>query len=89
MNRDQKSTFITGNGTSAEATQRIATTATSAVTIAGLAATCVSVPLPAGSPIYCVLENGLLARMDNGDVNIELTSFSDGVDELAFLAVSD
>ena len=72
-----------------EATQRIATTATSAVTIAGLAATCVSVPLPAGSPIYCVLENGLLARMDNGDVNIELTSFSDGVDELAFLAVSD
>jgi hypothetical protein len=73
----------------AEATQRIATTAASGATIAGLEATCVAVPLPAGSPIYCALDNGLLARMDNGDVNIELTSFRDGVDDLAFLAVSD
>jgi hypothetical protein len=73
----------------AEATQRIATTAPSAATIAGLGATCVSVPLPAGSPIYCVLENGLLARMDNGDVSIELTSFRDGVDDFDFLAISD
>ena len=65
----------------AEAAQRIAATAPSAATIAGFAATCVSVPLPAGSPIYCVLENGLLARMDNGDVGIELTAFRDGVDD--------
>ena len=38
--------------------------------------------------MYCVLDNGLLARMDNGDVQIELTEFRDGVDELDFLAVS-
>jgi hypothetical protein len=73
----------------AEATQRIDATAPSAATIAGVAATCVSVPLSAGSPIYCVLENGLLARMDNGDVSIELTAFRDGVDDRDFLAVSD
>ena len=59
-----------------------AQTAPSAATIAGLPATCVSVPLTAdGAATYCVLENGLLARMDNGDVLIELTSFRDGVDE--------
>jgi hypothetical protein len=72
-----------------EARQRIAATAGSAATIAGLAATCVSVPLSDGSPVYCVLGNGLLARMDNADVDIELTSFRDGVDELAFLAIRD
>jgi hypothetical protein len=47
------------------------------------------VPLSAGSPIYCALDNGLLARMDNGDVSIELTAFRDGVDDRDFLAVSD
>ncbi len=72
-----------------DAAQRIGATAASAATIAGLAATCVSVPLSDGSPVYCALENGLLARMDNGDVDIELTSFRDGVDERAFLAISD
>jgi hypothetical protein len=72
-----------------DAAQRIAATAPSAATIAGFVATCVSVPLPDGSPVYCVLGNGLLARMDNADVDIELTSFREGVDELAFLAVSD
>ncbi len=49
-----------------------------------------SVPLSAdGAAIYCVLDNGVLARMDNGDVQIELTAFRDGVDERDFLAVSD
>jgi hypothetical protein len=72
----------------ADAARNIAATTPSATTIAGLASTCVAVPVTAdGSPIYCVLENGLLARMDNGDVLIELTSFGDGVDEQQFLAV--
>lgn len=74
----------------ADAAQRIGATAPSAATIAGLAATCVSVPVSAnGAATYCVLDNGLLARMDNGDVLIDLTSLRDGVDERDFLAVSD
>jgi hypothetical protein len=74
----------------ADTTQRIGATAPSAATIAGLATTCVSVPVSAeGAATYCVLENGVLARMDNGDVAIELTAFRDGVDELDFLAISD
>jgi hypothetical protein len=74
----------------ADATQRIGATASSAATIAGLGATCVSVPVSAdGAATYCVLENGVLARMDNGDVLIELTAFRDGVDERDFLAISD
>ena len=53
----------------ADATQRIGATAPSAATIAGLPATCVAVPVSAdGAATYCVLENGVLARMDNGDV---------------------
>ena len=74
----------------ADATQRIGATAPSAATIAGLGATCVSVPVSAtGAATYCGLENGVLARMDNGDVTIELTAFRDGVDELDFLAIRD
>jgi hypothetical protein len=74
----------------ADSTQRIGATAPSAATIAGLVATCVSVPVSAeGAAMYCVLENGVLARTDNGDVAIELTAFRDGVDERDFLAISD
>jgi hypothetical protein len=74
----------------ADAARKIAATAPSAATIAGLAATCVSVPVSAdGAATYCVLENGLVARMDNGDVLIELTAFRDGVDEQDFLAITD
>ena len=72
----------------AETRQRISATAPSTATIAGLPATCVTVPLADGSPVYCVLDNGLLARMDNADVDIELTSFREGVDEQAFLSVT-
>ena len=74
----------------ADAARRIGQTAPSAATIASLAATCVSVPVTSDSAAtYCVLDNGLLARMDNGDVLIELTSVRDGVDERDFLAISD
>jgi hypothetical protein len=72
-----------------DAARKIGDTAPSATAIAGLNATCVSVPVSAeGAAVYCVLDNGLLARMDNGDVQIELTAFRDGVDERDFLAVS-
>jgi hypothetical protein len=72
-----------------DATRRIDDTVGSTETIAGMPATCVTVPVSGGSPVYCALANGLLARMNAGDVDVELTSYRDGVDERAFLAVSD
>ncbi len=73
-----------------DAARKIGATAPSATAIAGLTATCVSVPVSAdGAANYCALDNGLLARMDNGDVQIEMTAFRDGVDERDFLAISD
>ncbi len=50
------------------------TTATTEV-IAGLPATCVSVPVGSGSEQYCVLQTGGLARWDAADVHVELTAF--------------
>lgn len=45
-------------------------------TIAEQAALCVDVPLAGGVAVYCVLDSGLVARMDDGDVAINLTVFS-------------
>lgn len=57
-------------------------------TIAGQAATCASIPVPApaGSPtdapqvVYCAIDAGILARYVGADVTIELTSFTTEVD---------
>jgi len=43
-------------------------------------ATCVDVPLPGGVAVYCVLDNGLVARLDDGDVAVILTLFGESVD---------
>ena len=47
-------------------------------------ATCVDVPLSGGTAVYCVLDNGLLAKLDDGDVLVTLTLWSDSIDEGAF-----
>ncbi len=49
-------------------------------TIAEQAALCVDVPLAGGVAVYCVLDNGLVARMDDGDVAVNLTVFSPTAD---------
>lgn len=38
--------------------------------------TCVDVPLPNGTATYCVLDNGLLAKLDDGDVRVVLNVYS-------------
>ncbi|MEQ1874328.1 MAG: hypothetical protein ABL953_11425 [Ilumatobacteraceae bacterium] len=40
--------------------------------IANLDASCVSVSLTGGTAVYCVLDNGLIAKLDDGDVLITL-----------------
>lgn len=38
-------------------------------------ATCVDVPLAGGTAVYCALDNGMLAKLDDGDVLVTLTAF--------------
>lgn len=48
--------------------------------IAGQAVTCVEVPLPGGTAVYCVLDSGIVARLDDGDVAVMLTLFGPEAD---------
>lgn len=54
-------------------------------TIAEQAATCVDVPLPGGTAVYCALDNGLVAKVDDGDVLVTLTLYGSVVDKNAFV----
>lgn len=53
--------------------------------IAQQPATCVDLPVPNGTAVYCVLDNGLIAVLDDGDVRIQLTAFGATVDPTAFV----
>lgn len=52
--------------------------------IGGQPATCVDVTVNGGTAVYCVLNNGLLAKIDDGDVLIALTLYGETVDPNAF-----
>jgi len=52
--------------------------------IAGQPVTCVDVSVPGGVAVYCVLANGIVAKLDDGDVLITLTLYGDTVDPNAF-----
>lgn len=52
---------------------------------AGLPATCVDLPLPNGTAVYCVLDDGMLALLDDGDVRITVTSVTDEIDNTKFV----
>ncbi len=49
-------------------------------TIADQSALCVDVPLAGGVAVYCALDSGLVARLDDGDVAVNLTMFSGTAD---------
>ena len=63
-----------------DATSMIAPTTSHVETIADLPALCVDVPLAGGVAVYCALDNGLVARVDDGDVAVNLTAFSPTAD---------
>ena len=52
--------------------------------IAGQPVTCVDVTVSGGTAVYCVLANGLLAKLDDGDVLITLALYGDTADAKAF-----
>lgn len=53
--------------------------------IAGMAATCVDLPLPGGTARYCAVASGMLALLDDGDVRIEMTGLMELVDPATFV----
>jgi hypothetical protein len=54
-------------------------------TIAGQAATCVDLPITGGVAVYCALDSGLLAKLDDGDVLVTLTLYGATVDANNFI----
>lgn len=87
-------TQITPTFFAADAAKRLRRDATSMVApplshvenIAGQVATCVDVPLPGGTSVFCALQGGPLARLDDAAVSIDLRSFTATVDEAVFAA---
>lgn len=57
-------------------------------TFAEQPATCVDVPLPNGTATYCALDNGLLAKLENGDVRVVMNLFAPDA-PLELFAVGD
>ncbi len=53
--------------------------------IAGQTASCVDVSVPGGTAVYCVLSNGMVAKLDDGDVLVTLTLFGDVADASSFV----
>jgi hypothetical protein len=52
--------------------------------ILGQTATCTAIPLDSAANTYCVLDNGVLARMDAGDLDVTLTAYEPGADAALF-----
>jgi hypothetical protein len=47
-------------------------------------AMCVAIPITDATTTYCVLENGVLTRLDGPDLVVTMTSYSGEVDELLY-----
>lgn len=54
--------------------------------IQGQTAECVSIPIDADPVTYCVLSNGVLARLDAADLDVTMTSYATTADESQFTA---
>ncbi len=67
-----------------DAGARVGTTTASSETLAGQPATCVTIPIADTTSTYCVLDSGVLGRLDGADVKIDLTSYSPTPDESKF-----
>jgi len=63
---------------------RTAATTATQNTIAGQPATCVDLPLGTNTSTFCVLANGVLGRVVDGDITVELTTYSSASDPSLF-----
>lgn len=67
-----------------DAAASIAPTTLEAATVADQPAQCVTIQVPGGTVQYCALSNGVLARIIDSDITIDLTSYSPTVDPATF-----
>lgn len=67
-----------------DAAASISPTVLEDATIAGQPVQCVTIGVPGGSVQYCVMANGVVARIIDSDVTVELTSYTDTTDPGAF-----
>jgi hypothetical protein len=68
-----------------DAAAKIGPTTAATQTISQQPATCVQVPLAGGTAVYCVLDNGVLAKLDEGDVLITMTLYGPTADATHFV----
>ena len=66
-----------------DAGAKIGPTAASTQTIAGQPASCIDIVQPSSTATYCVLDNGVLAKLADGDVYVTMTSFAPTADPAA------
>jgi hypothetical protein len=52
--------------------------------IQGQTATCTAIPVDGATNTYCVLDNGVLARLDAGDLVVTMTGYEPGADASLF-----
>ena len=52
--------------------------------VEGQAATCAAIPVEGATNTYCVLDNGVLARLAAGDVVVTMTAYEPGADASLF-----
>jgi hypothetical protein len=52
--------------------------------ILGQTATCAAIPVDGATNTYCVLDNGVLARLDAGDLDVTMTAYEPGADAALF-----
>ena len=52
--------------------------------VQGQAATCTAIPVEGATNTYCVLDNGVLARLSAGDLVITMTAYEPGADASLF-----
>ncbi len=68
-----------------DAAAKVGPATASTQAIAGQNATCVDVPVTGGIAVYCALDSGPLAKLDDGDVLVTLTLYGATVDENNFI----
>jgi len=52
--------------------------------MASMPVTCVDVPVSGGTAVYCALDSGLVALIDDGDVRVSLDAYGAAADPAAF-----
>jgi hypothetical protein len=62
----------------------IGTPTSSTEEVQGQAATCTAIPVEGATNTYCVLDNGVLARLAAGDLVVTMTAYEPGADASLF-----